>query len=59
MQLNGVIANDEVITKFFRHSGEVCFDICHRYLKNDTANQLAIVRQRCFYTLDAYSKLIW
>lgn len=57
MQLNGVIANDEIISNFFKHTCEICFESCHRYLNNST--QLNVARQRCFYTLDAYSKLIW
>uniref|UniRef100_A0A914HCW9 CCR4-NOT transcription complex subunit 1 n=1 Tax=Globodera rostochiensis TaxID=31243 RepID=A0A914HCW9_GLORO len=57
MHDNGVLATDEMITKFFRHCAEICFDVSYRLLKNENSGQSTIVRQRCYYTLDAFTKL--
>ncbi|KAL3112675.1 hypothetical protein niasHT_013711 [Heterodera trifolii] len=57
MHDNGVLATDEMITKFFRLCAEICFDVSYRLLKNESSGQSTVVRQRCYYTLDAFTKL--
>ncbi|CAK5085824.1 unnamed protein product [Meloidogyne enterolobii] len=57
MHDNGVLATDEMITKFFKICADICFDVSYRLLKNDCIGQSTVVRQRCYYTLDAFTKL--
>ena len=56
----GVLSTDEMITKFFKVCADICFDVSYRLIKNDNSNQQSIViRQRCYFTLDAFSRLTW
>ncbi|VDN52522.1 unnamed protein product [Dracunculus medinensis] len=58
MHEHGVLSTDEMITKFFRICTEMCVDVSYRLLKSEAATtQPTIVRQRCYYTLDAFVKL--
>lgn len=57
MHDNGVLATDEMITKFFKICADICFDVSYRLLKNESTGQSTVVRQRCYYTLDAFTKL--
>lgn len=60
MHEHGVLSTDEMITKFFRICTEMCVDVSYRLLKSEAATtQPTIVRQRCYYTLDAFVKLSW
>uniref|UniRef100_A0A1I7X8P1 CCR4-NOT transcription complex subunit 1 n=1 Tax=Heterorhabditis bacteriophora TaxID=37862 RepID=A0A1I7X8P1_HETBA len=61
MHEHGVLAGDDKITQFFRLCTEMCVDVSLRLLKTDTQStfhQSTIVRQRCYYTLDAFVKLM-
>lgn len=57
MHDNGVLATDEMITKFFKLCADICFDVSYRLLKNENTGQSTVIRQRCYYTLDAFTKL--
>ncbi|VDM37677.1 unnamed protein product [Toxocara canis] len=58
MHEQGVLATDEMITRFFRLCTEMCVDVSYRLLKNEShVHQSTVVRQRCYYTLDAFVKL--
>ncbi|CAJ0941330.1 unnamed protein product, partial [Mesorhabditis belari] len=58
MHEHGVLATDDMITRFFRLCTEMCVDVSYRLLKDETAsNSQTIIRQRCYYTLDAFVKL--
>lgn len=60
MHEQGVISTDEMITRFFRLCTEMCVDVSYRLLKNDiTSQSTTVVRQQCYYTLDAFVKLTW
>jgi hypothetical protein len=59
MHDNGVLATDEMITKFFKLCADICFDVSYRLLKNENTGQSTVIRQRCYYTLDAFTKLTW
>ncbi|VDK56895.1 unnamed protein product [Anisakis simplex] len=62
MHDQGVLQTDEMITRFFRLCTEMCVDVSYRLLKNEShVHQATVVRQRCYYTLDAFVKLtcIW
>ena len=57
MHEQGVLATDEMISKFFKMCADICFDVSYRLLKTDTNGNSMVVRQRCYYTLDAFVKL--
>lgn len=60
MHEQGVLSTDEMITRFFRLCTEMCVDVSYRLLKNEShVHQSTVVRQRCYYTLDAFVKLTW
>uniref|UniRef100_A0A158PCA6 DUF3453 domain-containing protein n=1 Tax=Angiostrongylus cantonensis TaxID=6313 RepID=A0A158PCA6_ANGCA len=61
MHEHGVLSGDEKISQFIRMCTEMCVDVSLRLLKTDATspvNQSNIVRQRCYYTLDAFVKLM-
>ncbi|VDN01607.1 unnamed protein product [Thelazia callipaeda] len=58
MHEQGVISTDEMITRFFRLCTEMCVDVSYRLIKNDAnGHHTTVVRQRCYYTLDAFVRL--
>lgn len=61
MHQQGILKNDDVITRFFRLCSEMCVDLCYRAMGEATGtpptNQ-ALIRAKCFYTLDAFVRLI-
>ncbi|ULU00977.1 hypothetical protein L3Y34_001407 [Caenorhabditis briggsae] len=61
MHEHGVLATDDKITQFFRLCVENCVDISVRVMKSEQiANGLPtnLIRHRCYYTLDAFVKLM-
>uniref|UniRef100_T1DC70 CCR4-NOT transcription complex subunit 1 n=1 Tax=Cupiennius salei TaxID=6928 RepID=T1DC70_CUPSA len=58
MNLQGILKTDELITRFFRLSTEMCVDLCYRVLMDQPVKTSSIVRAKCFHTLDAYVRLI-
>ncbi|EYC32927.1 hypothetical protein Y032_0002g514 [Ancylostoma ceylanicum] len=61
MHDHGVLSGDEKISQFIRMCTEMCVDVALRLLKTDATapvSQSNIVRQRCYYTLDAFVKLM-
>lgn len=61
MHEHGVLATDDKITQFFRLCVENCVDISVRVMKSEQlANGLptTLIRHRCYYTLDAFVKLM-
>lgn len=58
MNLQGILKTDELITRFFRLSTEMCVDLCYRVLMDQAIKTSAMVRAKCFHTLDAYVRLI-
>jgi len=63
MHEHGVLASDDKITQFFRLCVEMCVDVSVKLLKSEqqgapSFHQATIVRQRCYYTLDAFVKLM-
>ena len=57
MHQQGILKTDDLITRFFRLCTEMCVDLTYNTLKAHSANA-AIVRAKCFQTLDAYVRLI-
>merc|ERR1719210_135625 len=57
MNQHGILKTDDLITRFFRMSTQMCVDLCYRALGEQT-NSPTLVRAKCFHTLDAYVRLI-
>jgi CCR4-NOT transcription complex subunit 1 len=57
MNQHGILKTDDLITRFFRMSTQMCVDLCYRAL-NEQNNSPTLVRAKCFHTLDAYVRLI-
>ncbi|KAJ9577750.1 hypothetical protein L9F63_005670, partial [Diploptera punctata] len=57
MNGHGILKTDDLITRFFRLSTQMCVDLCYRFL-TETPNTPTIVRAKCFHTLDAFVRLI-
>ena len=49
---------DDLITRFFRLSTEMCVELCYRILNNPQGGNIIEVRTKCFHTLDAFTHLI-
>lgn len=58
MQQNGILT-DEMITKFFKHCADLCFNVAYSILSNSSDEKLADKKRRIIYPLDAYIKLAW
>ncbi|XP_054715657.1 CCR4-NOT transcription complex subunit 1-like [Uloborus diversus] len=58
MNLQGILKTDELITRFFRLSTEMCVDLCYRVLIDQSLKSPTVIRAKCFHTLDAYVRLI-
>lgn len=56
MNYHGILKADELITKFFRISTELCINMCYRSLSEFPNAQ--VVRTKCYHTLDAFVKLV-
>uniref|UniRef100_T1ISW7 CCR4-NOT transcription complex subunit 1 n=1 Tax=Strigamia maritima TaxID=126957 RepID=T1ISW7_STRMM len=57
MNLHGILKTDDLITRFFRLSTELCVELCYRTLSEQPSSP-TIVRAKCFHTLDAFVRLI-
>ena len=57
MNQHGILKTDDLITRFFRMSTQMCVDLCYRAL-GEQNNSPTLVRAKCFHTLDAYVRLI-
>jgi CCR4-NOT transcription complex subunit 1 len=57
MNLHGLLKTDDLITRFFRMSTQMCVDLCYRALAEQN-NAPSLVRAKCFHTLDAFVRLI-
>merc|ERR1719334_3077589 len=57
MNMHGLLKTDDLITRFFRMSTQMCVDLCYRALAEQNNNP-TLVRAKCFHTLDAFVRLI-
>lgn len=57
MHQQGILKTDDLITRFFRLCIEMCVDLCYRALLDKNQNP-ALIRAKCFHTLDAFVRLI-
>ncbi|KAJ7383193.1 CCR4-NOT transcription complex subunit 1 [Desmophyllum pertusum] len=53
----GILRTDDLITRFFRISTELCVEVTYRAL-GDHPNSPTMARAKCYNTLDAYCRLI-
>ncbi|KAG9509989.1 CCR4-NOT transcription complex subunit 1, partial [Fragariocoptes setiger] len=61
MNKNGILRTDDLVTRFFRLSTEICVESCYRLLANQPQNVSMTpfeLRTKCFNTLDAFTNLI-
>ncbi|KAG8224062.1 hypothetical protein J437_LFUL001139 [Ladona fulva] len=58
MNLHGILKTDDLITRFFRLSTQMCVDLCYRALAEQNTAVNSLVRAKCFHTLDAFVRLI-
>jgi CCR4-NOT transcription complex subunit 1 len=59
MNMHGILKTDDLITRFFRLSTQLCVEAVYRFFA-DKANsaQLTTVRAKCYNTLDAFVRLV-
>ncbi|CAG5118083.1 unnamed protein product, partial [Candidula unifasciata] len=57
MHTQGILKTDDLITRFFRLCTEMCVDLCYRAL-GEPGHSTTMIRAKCFYTLDAFVRLI-
>ena len=57
MNQQGILKTDDLITRFFRLSTQMCVDVCYRNLM-DTGSTPQAARTKCYQTLDAFVRLI-
>ncbi|CAD5215160.1 unnamed protein product [Bursaphelenchus okinawaensis] len=58
MRENGILVTDDMITQFFKVCADICFDVAYRLLKCQDLAQINFnVKQRCYFTLDAFVRL--
>ncbi|XP_015520502.1 CCR4-NOT transcription complex subunit 1 isoform X1 [Neodiprion lecontei] len=57
MNIHGILKTDDLITRFFKLSTQMCVDLCYRALGEPNAAP-SVVRAKCFHTLDAFVRLV-
>lgn len=57
MNIHGILKTDDLITRFFKISTQMCVDLCYRALVEPSSGASAI-RAKCFHTLDAFVRLV-
>lgn len=57
MNVHGILKTDDLITRFFRLSTQLCVESVYRNLSEQSV-QANVSRAKCFHTLDAFVKLI-
>ncbi|XP_035741230.1 CCR4-NOT transcription complex subunit 1-like isoform X2 [Vespa mandarinia] len=57
MNIHGILKTDDLITRFFKLSTQMCVDLCYRALAETNAVP-SVVRAKCFHSLDAFVRLV-
>lgn len=57
MNIHGILKTDDLITRFFKLSTQMCVDLCYRAL-SETTTAPSIMRAKCFHSLDAFVRLV-
>lgn len=58
MNLHGILKTDDLITRFFRLSTQLCVETVYRALLDKSNPNMSIVRPKCYHTLDAFVRLV-
>lgn len=57
MNVYGILKTDELITKFFKLSTQLCVENVYRAL-SDKSTPTSVIRPKCYHTLDAFVRLV-
>ncbi|XP_066142150.1 CCR4-NOT transcription complex subunit 1 isoform X1 [Euwallacea fornicatus] len=58
MNLHGILKTDDLITRFFRLSTQLCVETVYRALLDKSNPNMSVVRPKCYHTLDAFVRLV-
>lgn len=57
MNVQGILKTDDLITRFFRLSTQLCVETVYRNLQDQNLSQ-TVIRAKCYHTLDAFVRLV-
>lgn len=57
MNVQGILKTDDLITRFFRLSTQLCVETVYRNLQEQSPSS-TVVRAKCYHTLDAFVRLV-
>ncbi|CAG9761528.1 unnamed protein product [Ceutorhynchus assimilis] len=59
MNVHGILKTDDLITRFFRLSTQLCVETFYRaFSDKSNPNNLSLARPKCYHTLDAFVRLV-
>ncbi|KAG5879168.1 hypothetical protein JTB14_029970 [Gonioctena quinquepunctata] len=58
MNVYGILKTDDLITRFFRLSTQLCVETVYRVLAEKTNPNVSLLRPKCYHTLDAFVRLV-
>lgn len=57
MNVHGILKTDDLITRFFRLSTQLCVETVYRNLQEQSLTS-TVLRAKCYHTLDAFVRLV-
>ncbi|XP_065914765.1 CCR4-NOT transcription complex subunit 1-like isoform X2 [Dysidea avara] len=57
LQQQGIFKSEDLLSRFFRISIEMCVELCYRTL-NDPSINPTLARAKCYHTMDAFVRLV-
>ncbi|KAJ8950014.1 hypothetical protein NQ318_002425 [Aromia moschata] len=58
MNVHGILKTDDLITRFFRLSTQLCVETVYRILADKSNPNMSLTRPKCYHTLDAFVRLV-
>ncbi|XP_076264687.1 CCR4-NOT transcription complex subunit 1 isoform X3 [Rhynchophorus ferrugineus] len=58
MNVHGILKTDDLITRFFRLSTQLCVETVYRALLDKSNANMTLIRPKCYHTLDAFVRLV-
>ncbi|XP_060519791.1 CCR4-NOT transcription complex subunit 1 isoform X2 [Cylas formicarius] len=58
MNVHGILKTDDLITRFFRLSTQLCVETVYRALQDKSNPNMNLIRPKCYHTLDAFVRLV-
>ncbi|KAJ8969734.1 hypothetical protein NQ317_006395, partial [Molorchus minor] len=58
MNVHGILKTDDLITRFFRLSTQLCVETVYRMLADKANTNMSLIRPKCYHTLDALVRLV-